>query len=131
MTAKAAATRRALARREPPAPRAEPEPVSPPDLDPNADDLEWAERGEYWGAQTEPEAPAISYDRRRTPREPLVLTGHGVQLRIHQRTLLVRDGFTHYPQARREYRLFPGDRKLPSRIVLLDADGSISIDVVA
>jgi CRISP-associated protein Cas1 len=32
---------------------------------------------------------------------------------------------------RREYRLFPGDRKNPPRIVLLDADGLISIDGVA
>jgi CRISPR-associated endonuclease Cas1 len=60
-----------------------------------------------------------------------VLAGHGVQLRIQHRTLLIRDGFTHYPQTRREYRLFPGDRKLPSRIVVLNADGSISLDVVA
>jgi CRISP-associated protein Cas1 len=132
MTAKAAEVRRSLARRDPPTPAPQPEPEleSPPDLDPNADDLEWAERGDYWGTDGELSAPAISYDRRRIQREPLVLTGHGVQLRIHHKTLLIRDGFTHYPQARHEYRFFPGDRKLPSRIVMLDADGSISIDVV-
>jgi CRISPR-associated endonuclease Cas1 len=90
----------------------------------------WAERGDYWGAEAEPGAPAISYDRTRIPREPLVLAGHGIQLRIHRGTLLIRDGFTHYPQTRREHRLFPGDRKLPARIVVLDADGSISLDVI-
>jgi CRISPR-associated endonuclease Cas1 len=131
MTAKAAAARRAFAAKQPAPASIEPEPELPTDTDTEWDDLEWADRGDYWGTAAEPVAPAISYDRRRIPREPLVLAGHGVQLRIHHGTLLIRDGFTHYPQTRREYRLFPGDRKLPSRIVVLGADGSISLDVVA
>jgi CRISPR-associated endonuclease Cas1 len=45
--------------------------------------------------------------------------------------LVVRNGFTHYPQERQELRLFPGDRRLPSHIVVLDGDGSISLDVIA
>jgi CRISPR-associated endonuclease Cas1 len=59
-----------------------------------------------------------------------VLVGHGVRLRIHQGTLLVQNGFTHYPQKREELRLFPRDRKLPSRIIALDSNGSISLDVI-
>jgi CRISPR-associated endonuclease Cas1 len=42
----------------------------------------------------------------------------------------VRDGFTHYPQKRQEWRFFPGSSYFPSRIVLLDSDGSISFDVI-
>ena len=66
---------------------------------------------------------------RRQERKPLVLAGHGLRLRIHRGTLVVTHGFTHYPQKAREQRFFPGDPKLPSRIILLSADGSISLDV--
>jgi CRISP-associated protein Cas1 len=59
-----------------------------------------------------------------------VLVGHGVRLQVHQGTLLVQNGFTHYPQKREELRLFPGDSRLPSRIIALDSDGSISLDVI-
>lgn len=99
--------------------------------DDDADDLEWAERGEYWGAVAD--APTRQRAARRGAHraQPLVLTGHGVQLRVDHGALLVRDGFTHYPQRRREVRLFPNDRTMPSRIVILDGDGSITFDVVA
>jgi hypothetical protein len=50
---------------------------------------------------------------------------------VHQGTLLVRNGFTHYPQTAQEQRFFPGDAKLPPRIIVLDCDGSISLDVLA
>ena len=43
--------------------------------------------------------------------------------------MVVTHGFTHYPQKAREQRFFPGDPKLPSRIILMSADGSISLDV--
>jgi hypothetical protein len=45
-------------------------------------------------------------------RKPLALVGHGVRLRAHQGTTLVRNGFTRYPQKREDLRLFPGDPKL-------------------
>ena len=60
----------------------------------------------------------------------MVLAGHGLRLRIHRGSLVVSHGFTHYPQKAREQRFFPGDPKLPSRIILLSVDGSISLDVV-
>lgn len=53
-----------------------------------------------------------------------------MRLRVHQGSLVVQNGFTHYPQEREELRFFPGDRKLPSRIVALDGDGSITLDVM-
>jgi len=93
------------------------------------DDLLWAERAGYWQAQADPLAEEPVFYRRRE-RTALVLAGHGLRLSIHRGALLVRHGFTHYPQRAREDRYFPGDPKLPSRIILLSADGSLSLDVV-
>jgi CRISPR-associated protein Cas1 len=89
------------------------------------------ERGQLWqGSAAEVPKPQRAYRRRKVERKPLVLVGHGVRLRVHQGTLLVRNGFTHYPQEREELRLFPGDSRLPLRIIALDSDGSISLDVI-
>ncbi len=91
----------------------------------------WAQRGRLWQeSATETPSPPRAYRWRKVERKPLVLVGHGVRLRVHQGTLLVQNGFTHYPQEREELRLFPGDRRLPSRIIALDSDGSISLDVI-
>jgi len=60
----------------------------------------------------------------------LVLAGHGLSLRVHRGALVVAHGFTHYPQKAREERYFPGDPKLPSRIILLSAGGSLSLHVM-
>jgi CRISPR-associated endonuclease Cas1 len=93
------------------------------------DDTLWAERGQYWQAQVDSETEEAVFYRRRESK-PLVLAGHGLRLRVHRGTLVVAHGFTHYPQTPREERFFPGDPKLPSRIILLSVDGSISLDVV-
>lgn len=91
----------------------------------------WAERGSHWeGATRRPLTPPKTSRRRKVERKPLVLVGHGVRLRVHQGSLLVQNGFTHYPQKREELRLFPGDRRLPSRIIALDTDGSVTLDVI-
>lgn len=105
----------------------------PEDDDTNTDDdTLWAERGQYWEGQAQTAvARPVSGTSRRRDRQPLILTGHGVRLQVHQGALVVRDGFTHYPQAKQEWRLFPGDRSLPSRIIVLDADGALSFDVIA
>jgi CRISP-associated protein Cas1 len=92
------------------------------------DDHSWAERNAYWEANR----GTKGYRARRARNDqPLILCGHGVSLRIDRGTLLVRDGFTHYPQERRTYRLFKGDLNLPPRIVMLDGSGSLSFDVVS
>ena len=52
-----------------------------------------------------------------------MLSGHGLGVCIHGGTLVVTHGFTHYPQNSREHGFFPGDPKLPSRTILLSADG--------
>jgi CRISPR-associated endonuclease Cas1 len=105
-------------------------PGEPDAAEVDADDAEWAARGDYWAAQiAEPIRPVGK--RKLAKPQALVLAGHGVQLRVQTGTLLVREGFTHFPQRRREHRFFPGDRALLSRIIVLDGDGSISFDVVA
>jgi len=96
--------------------------------DDEGDDALWAERARYWQAQTDPETLEPLFYRRQE-RKALVLAGHGVRLRVQRGALLVSHGFTHHPQKARQERYFPGDPKLPSRIVLLSCDGSISLDV--
>jgi CRISP-associated protein Cas1 len=92
------------------------------------DDPEWADRSRHWANRgTGPKDKRV---RRQRSRDPLILAGHGVSLRIEAGTLLVRNGFTHYPQRQEQYRYFKGDADLPSRIIMLDGSGSITFDVL-
>jgi CRISPR-associated protein Cas1 len=94
------------------------------------DDEAWAERGSYWQHQVDPEErPFSPWDRKRE-HKPLILSGHGVRLRIRHGALEVRHGRTHYPQAPRTDLFWPGDRRMPSRILLIDVDGMVTFDVV-
>jgi hypothetical protein len=52
-------------------------------------------------------------------------------LRADHGALVVRNGFTHYPQRVEEHHYFRGDRTLPSRIIVLDGSGSLSFDVLS
>lgn len=89
---------------------------------------EWAIRSEFWIAN------ASNSNRKRKRRErnsnPLILTGHGTSLRIEKGTLLIKQGFSHYPQKAEQFRYFKGDLELPKLILLLDGSGSISFDVL-
>lgn len=87
---------------------------------------EWASRGDYWIKKVNP-VPYYKARKRKVIHKPLVLSGHGIRMAVEYGTLRVQCGFTHYPQAREEYRFFPQDRQLPSRLVVLDGDGSISL----
>ena len=92
------------------------------------DDHEWADRSRHWSNSGK--ASKDKRRRRQPSRHPLVLAGHGVSLRIEAGTLLVRNGFTHYPQKQQAYRFFKGDADLPPRIIMLDGSGSITFDVL-
>jgi CRISPR-associated protein Cas1 len=92
------------------------------------DDHEWADRSRHWGQRGR--GSKDRRIRRKPSRDPLILAGHGVSLRIEAGTLLVRNGFTHYPQKQETYRYFKGDADLPPRIIMLDGSGSISFDVL-
>jgi len=83
-------------------------------------DAAWTDRGDYW------DRSAFGFSR----DAPLVLTGHGAHISVHQGTLLIRDGFTRYPQAQTVHRLFPGTPDLPSAVVLVDGDGQVSVDAL-
>ncbi len=88
------------------------------------DDFAWAERSEYWRKHASKRG--TGRPKKFNYRQPLILCGHGVKLRVDHGTLLVRGGFTHYPQEREEFRFFPGDPNLPDRIVILDGSGGMS-----
>ena len=90
---------------------------------------EWAIRSEFWNSEIGNSKPK----RRKRERNstPLILCGHGVSLRIESGALIIRDGFTHYPQEQARYRFFPRDLDLPSRILLLDGSGTLSFDVLS
>jgi CRISP-associated protein Cas1 len=93
-----------------------------------ADDREWSERSLHWVQRGR--VPRDKRGRRQPSLDPLILAGHGVSLRIEAGTLLIRNGFTHYPQKRETYRYFKGDADLPPRIIMLDGSGSITFDVL-
>jgi CRISP-associated protein Cas1 len=88
----------------------------------------WAHRNQYWIE----EAAHGQRPRRKRERNPhpLILCGHGISLRIEHGALVIRDGFTHYPQQQTTYRFFPRDLDLPTRIMLLDGSGSLSFEVL-
>jgi CRISPR-associated endonuclease Cas1 len=88
----------------------------------------WAERCQYWLAAGKHKARPGRRSRR--THEPLVLTGHGMRLNVQNGALVIHGGFTHYPQRAKEWRFFPGDPNLPTRIVILDGSGSLSFEVM-
>jgi CRISP-associated protein Cas1 len=101
--------------------------ISRSDID--GDDLAWAERCRYWLTSPTPNRQPLR--RRRQTHEPLILAGHGIRLRVDNGSLVVWNGYTHYPQRAEEHRFFRGDRLLPSRIIVLDGSGSITFDVLS
>ena len=102
-------------------------------LNPNAMDLSddhvWRDRSERWSRRALRNTAPRS--KRERPRLPLILTGHGVSLRIEGGSLTIRNGFTHYPEKQETYRYFKGELALPERIIMLDGSGSISFDVLS
>jgi CRISPR-associated protein Cas1 len=98
------------------------------EFDANDDDLEWADCCSNRRRREELENRSLA---KRERADPLVLCGHGVSLRVDAGTLLIRNGFTHYPQKQDCYRYFKGDAATPSRIIVLDGSGSITFDVLS
>src|SRR6266481_8079798 len=77
-----------------------------PNPDSDCDDINWAERSDFWNKYT----PTRGKGRPKKfhYRLPLTLCGHGVRIRVDHNTLLIRAGYTHYPQKPEENRYFPG-----------------------
>src|SRR5271156_158640 len=87
----------------------------------------WRDRSTFWLAETANPTVRKLRDREATP---LILTGHGLSLRVDRGHLLVRDGNTHYPAERREWRFFNGTLDISPAIVVLDGSGDITIDAI-
>ena len=87
----------------------------------------WLGRSEFWLAQTRPATPR---KRRERSTETLVLCGHGISLRVENRSLAIKNGFTHFPQERETFRYFRGDLDRPARIIVLDGSGHLTFDVL-
>jgi CRISPR-associated endonuclease Cas1 len=92
-----------------------------------ADDYGWAERCSHWVSQR----PDHRRPLRQREQAPLIIGGHGISLRTDNGSLVINNGFTHYPRKREEHRFFRGDLSLPPRIIIVDGNGSISLDVLA
>lgn len=90
---------------------------------------EWAVRSENWLSELE----AMQKPRRLRERNPnaLILAGHGNSMRIEKGALVIKQGFTHYPQKQECHRYFKGDLDLPRIIILLDGSGSLSFEVLS
>jgi CRISP-associated protein Cas1 len=92
------------------------------------DDTAWAERCEHWLVESRKETHRRAVRERL--KQPLVLCGHGVLLRVEGGALTIRNGFTHYPQRQETNRFFKGELTIPPRIIMLDGSESISFDVL-
>jgi CRISP-associated protein Cas1 len=87
----------------------------------------WIDRSRFWLNES-----SRTGRRRRREREPnpLLLTGHGLSIRVDRGCLLVRDGNTHYPAKRREWRFFNGALDIPPQIIVIDGSGEITMDAM-
>lgn len=90
---------------------------------------EWAIRSDNWLVEASEMVPPRK--RRERNSTPLIITGQGASLRVENGALIVRDGFTHYPQKQVTHCFFPGSRDMPQRILLLDGSGSLSFDALS
>lgn len=88
---------------------------------------DWAWRSQLWARRSEQPKRTAKTER---PNKALILCGHGVSLKIESGSLLVRNGFTHHPQEREEFRFFRGSLDLPPQIIMLDGSGQVTFDVL-
>jgi CRISP-associated protein Cas1 len=87
----------------------------------------YRDRCAFWIAESEPKISRRLKDHEATS---LVLTGHGLSLSVEKGSLLVQDGYTHYPAKPRAWRFFPGALNVPPSIVVLDGSGKITLDAI-
>jgi CRISPR-associated protein Cas1 len=87
----------------------------------------YANRCAFWIAES---APKFSRRVREREQRPLILTGHGLSLRVDKGSLLVRDGFTHFPQKQRAWRFFNSALDIPPSILVIDGSGDITMDAI-
>jgi len=88
---------------------------------------EWASRSRFWLKEAEAK---IARRLREREARPLILAGHGLSLRVDKDCLLVRDGNTHHPAERREWRFFNRALDIPPAFVVLDGSGNVTLDAI-
>src|SRR5262249_5412445 len=87
----------------------------------------YAKRCAFWIAQS---APKFSRRIREREQRPLILTGHGLSLRVNKGNFLVRDGSTHLPQTQADWRFFNGGLDIPPAFIVIDGSGDITMDAI-
>lgn len=92
-----------------------------------ADISSWSARCRYWIAESETKVSRRSRERE---SNPLILNGHGLSIRVHRGTLVIRGGNTHYPAEEREWRYFKGSLDIPLVIIAIDGSGEITLDAL-
>jgi CRISPR-associated protein Cas1 len=91
-------------------------------------DSTWPQRCQYW--RTAFQASVPTRKRREKQSQPLILTGHGLSLRVDKGRLVIKDGLTHFPSKPAEAVFFKGGLDLPPRIVIVDGNGNITLDAL-
>ncbi len=89
----------------------------------------WLVRCAYWQEEYKKQIPKRK--RRETPKKGLVLTGNGLSINVDKGRLIIKDGFTHYPQKALRYEFFKGALDIPPRIVIVDGNGAITLDALS
>ena len=89
---------------------------------------DWSIRCAYWQSEYQNQIPKRK--RRESAKTGLILTGNGLSINVDKGRLIVKDGFTHYPQKASRFEFFRGALDIPPRIVVVDGNGSISIDAI-
>ena len=89
---------------------------------------EWVQRCKFWHAQFD--NSGTQRKRRERRKEPLILSGYGLSMKVAKGRLVIKDGTTHFPQDRQEYEFFKGSLDIPPRIIVLDGFGTITLDAL-
>ena len=89
---------------------------------------DWAARSAYWNSKYQLDIPKRK--RREKAKAGLILTGNGLSIRVDKGRLLIKDGNTHYPSNPITKAYFKGELDIPPRIVIVDGNGSISLDAL-
>jgi CRISPR-associated protein Cas1 len=87
----------------------------------------YGDRCAFWIAESNPKFPRRARERE---QHPVILTGHGLSLRVDKGCLLVQDGYTHYPAEKREWRFFNAALDIPPAFIVIDGSGNITMDAI-
>ncbi|MFN0303065.1 MAG: CRISPR-associated endonuclease Cas1 [Burkholderiales bacterium] len=87
----------------------------------------YSDRCKFWIAESERN---VARHVREREAAPIILTGHGLALRVEKGSLLIRDGHTHFPAQQRKHRFFPAALDVPPAVVILDGSGDITLSAI-